>query len=64
MKSMLHGLPQPFITIDRHCETGEVFTWSDRPPIEDRYFEVYKCGTIGDNPESQLQNVYLREVEE
>lgn len=63
MKAMLHGLPQPFITVEMHCEVGQVFTWDVGANNNPKY-EVYKCDPIGENPETQLQNVYLREVGE
>lgn len=60
MKAMLHGLPQCFITVDRHCKKGEVWTWAQG--ANERKFEVYKCDPI--NRENQLQNVYLTEIKE
>lgn len=63
MKAMLHGLPMPFISIDRFCKVGEVLTW-DIGLKNNPKFKVFKCDPIGDNPETQLQNVYLEEVKE
>jgi hypothetical protein len=58
MKAMLHGLPEPFITINGHYEVGTVFTW-----VDDSKYYVHKCDPIGENPESQLQNVYVKKEE-
>lgn len=55
-KSMLHGLPEPFLTMDRHLEVGQVIIWEVGSSKEK--YEVYKCDEV--IRENQLQNVYLK----
>lgn len=57
MKAVLHGFPEPFITVDGHFEIGTVIEWIDRS-----IYQVYQCDPIGDTPETQLQNVYVKIV--
>jgi hypothetical protein len=52
VKAMLHGLPEPFITVDGPIEVGTTIGW-----IDGTVYEVYQCDPIGDKP--QLQNVYV-----
>lgn len=62
MKAMLHGLPVPWITVDGHYEVGTIFSW-DMDGVKTEY-RVRECDPIGDNPETQLQNLYLEPVKE
>lgn len=55
---MIHGLPMPFITVDGHYEVGTKLNWNDETE-----YEIYQCDPIGDNPETQLQNCYVKPVE-
>lgn len=62
MKAMIHGLPQPFVTIDGHYEVGTEFKWEVGDKLS--VYVVHKCDPIGDNPERQLQNIYVEEATE
>jgi hypothetical protein len=59
VKAMLHGLPEPFITVDGPIEVGTTIGWTDGT-----IYEVYQCDPIGDKPETQLQNVYVKITKE
>ena len=62
MKAMLHGFPSPFITIDGHYEVGTEFKWQHGNEVT--VYVIDSCDPIGDKPETQLQNLYLKKVTE
>lgn len=55
MKAVLHGFPEPFITVDGYFEVGTTIGWTDGT-----VYEVYQCDPIGDHPETKMQNVYVK----